>query len=309
MRLPRPWRRVLRFANFAGLLSAAVAAAALPAVLAERCGYTWSLLIWLMPVLLFGWSHCRREQGIWNTRPARRALACAAALTVVYATVAETCLAQYAFWFPNRAAVVGLQLPHFNLDSLGFDAVRTYPFEELLFYLIGPLAILFTYVWADGESRDPAARSGTVVDGRSIRGFLVWAGGSLVLCAAIWGATIAARNELMKPPPTGLPVHSGLILILGVAPTLSLYYVVQRTINWTAASFTLLVIVPLSAFYEAALGLPRGWWGYQSQAAIGICLDHERRLPLEAVMVWVESVFFMVFLLEAFREWRERAVN
>ena len=283
------------------LLAAIVAMVSVPAITAERYGYTWSLLIWLAPALLFAGALRRQTRGMPGACGMWTAIACTVALTTTYITAVETCLAQYAFWFPNREAVLGFYLPHFQLGRWQFDPVRAYPFEELLFYVVAVLAILLIYLWTDVQASGVATRSDTTVDKRRchhVPGRMACAQFAGVVA---WLLAIALRSHWNSIPTAGLPLQSGLILVLGIAPIIAMYPSVRKLVNWKAMGFTLAMVLPLSVFYEALLGLPRGWWAYHAQATLGIYLDQRRLVPLEAAVVWVAGVFFTVFILERFR--------
>jgi hypothetical protein len=84
---------------------------------------------------------------------------------------------------------------------------------------------------------------------------------------------------------------------------------VSDVVNWRAFSVTFLYLLVTSIVWEAFLALQRGWWWYQPRAMVGVWLDSlstepMRRLPLEAVLVWIAAPFSSVLTYEAIKAWQ-----
>ena len=99
-------------------------------------GYTWSLLLFIVPVaVLGGWFARRAElhfprQAFWRTL----------AVLVPLGFILDLAFGNAFFVFPNHGATLGLGIP-----AMG----GTVPIEEFVFYLTGFMAALMSYIWAD----------------------------------------------------------------------------------------------------------------------------------------------------------------
>jgi hypothetical protein len=75
-------------------------------------------------------------------------------------------------------------------------------------------------------------------------------------------------------------------------------------INWRALSLTLFFILLLSLMWEATLGLPYGWWGFQHRQMLGIYITAWSQLPVEEVLVWITVTYATVIVYEVVRRWK-----
>jgi hypothetical protein len=75
-------------------------------------------------------------------------------------------------------------------------------------------------------------------------------------------------------------------------------------INWRALSLTAVVILLISLLWEATLGVPYGWWGFQDGQMIGIRITAWSRLPVEEIFVWIAVTYSTAIVYETVRRWK-----
>ncbi|MCX7725556.1 MAG: hypothetical protein N2053_01775, partial [Chitinispirillaceae bacterium] len=109
--------------------------------------------------------------------------------------------------------------------------------------------------------------------------------------ALVWGGGIIISGCIIKRVinPNGLLIPGYFIFLAVVAyiPMFLFYRVTRNFVNWQAFTTSLLVTVLISIIWEVTLALPRGYWGYNKGAMIGIFISVWHDLPLEAVTVWI----------------------
>jgi hypothetical protein len=99
-------------------------------------GYTWSLLLFIVPIFVIGFWFLPAE----GVEIPRRAFWLTIAVLVPLGFGVDFFFAHRFFVFPNSGATLGIQAP-----ALG----RPVPVEEYVFYFTGFLCVLLTYVWLD----------------------------------------------------------------------------------------------------------------------------------------------------------------
>jgi hypothetical protein len=255
-----------------GLLALAVG----PALVATRLQYTWSLLIFVVPVV--GMARWLRTHTGAEWARLRNTLVRAVALLTPTGFCLNFCFADAFFVWPNPEAVLGITLPSLGLSGKSVAI----PVEEFCFYSLGFTAVLLTYVWSSKaffagarsnlkpRTSNPILRAGGIVGAVCVGGFLV--------------------QRLLNPSA----VLPGYLLYLALVPllgTLVLYPRVAHRVNSGALTFTLLATLAISIAWEASLAIPGGWWGYRSESMLGVNIRPWNDLPIEAVAVWVLVVF------------------
>ena len=99
-------------------------------------GYTWSLLLFIVPIGALGWWFASRldlkfpRKAFWRTLAVLTPLGFA--LDLLFGNAF--------FIFPNKAATLGWEIP-----ALG----GAIPIEEFVFYLAGFMLVLLSYIWCD----------------------------------------------------------------------------------------------------------------------------------------------------------------
>lgn len=249
----RPWRSV-------GLFLAVVFATFVPAIVAPSGGYTWSLLVFAVPSLLMASALSRRgllatiEQPLWR----------AWALLVPMGVALNFAFADDFFVYPDPQAIAGLTVPALDVGSI--DRAHPIPLEEFAFYALGFLAMLLGYAWCDAVLWPRTAQPTT-----GAPGWLEGVTAPLLLVGA--GVMVA----------DGTPSYWSYLSLVPLPVTLVGWPIVRGRLNVPAVVVTTAIVVIASIVWEAVLAVPRGWWGYQADAMLGV---HVLGLPLEAVIVW-----------------------
>jgi hypothetical protein len=257
MGFARP-RTVVGLAGLAAVETACFA----PAVAATARGYTWSLLVFAVPVAIAVAGFRFVDPATWPDR--RRRMLRSLAILVPMVSALDFMFAGRFFRFPEARATLGWTLP----DVAGHPV----PVEEYAFYVLGFAFMLLVY-----------------------EGF----------------AAVAVEDASPAPVPVavaGVPFVAGVAaFVSGRAPYLGYLLAAPATaamsgwarggIRAQALGWTIAVMLALSYTWEAALALPRGWWGYQEGALAGPWI---LGVPAEAVLVWVLAPITTAAVVEGF---------
>ncbi len=247
-------------------------------------GYTWSLLLFIVPIAVIGGWFLPQER----LRIPRRAFWLTLALLVPVGFGLDFFFANRFFVYLNPGATLGIHAP-----AIG----RAIPVEEYVFYFTGFLAVLLLYVWT-GEYwlaaySVPDPRTQSVKIGRllSFHPASLFAGLALVAAAIVY-------KRFFSPAPTGLPGYFIALVAGSTVPSMMLFPAVRNFIQWRALSLTLFMILLISLFWEATLAVPYGWWGYRPEEMIGVFIVAWARLPIEAVLVWISVTYTTAIVYE-----------
>ncbi len=253
-------------------------------------GYTWSLLLFIVPVIVIGCWLLPNER----VRVPRRAFWRTIWLLVPIGCGLDFFCAHRLFTFMNADATLGIRAP-----AIGGGV----PIEEYVFYLTGFLAVLLIYVWASEYWM--AAYNVPDYSGEAglLRRLLRFHPESLIAGLALLGAAILYK-KLRSPAPEGFPVYFAVLVLGGMVPSMILFPSVRKFINWRAFSLTIFMILLISMFWEATLAVPYGWWGYQQRAMMGLFIGAWAGLPIEAVLVWIAVTYGTTMVYEAMKIWQ-----
>ncbi len=257
-------------------------------------GYTWSLSLWIVPVLvLLPW--WLRQRDAADRRAAVSTVACLASLGALLDIVFGNSF----FTFPNHDANLALLTWGFDLRS--GEWVRSIPIEEYAFYVFGIAACLLIYLWSDRVWFGLYHRDTTLNRGRARpwAGALVGAG--LVLVASAW------KTFVLQAP--GFPAYFAFLVAFAFIPASALYPMVAHCINWRALSFTGVSMFLLSQIWEGSVAVTNGWWGYRAEAMIGIYVGAWGGVPIEEPFLWLLCPFTTIPVYHALRQrtWRASA--
>jgi len=253
-------------------------------------GYSWSLLLFVIPILVIGVWFLPSEQ----VQIPKRAFWRTIWILVPIGFGLDFFFAHRFFEFKNSGATVGIAAP-----AIGGGV----PVEEYIFYFTGFLAVLLIYVWLD----EYWLRNYNVSDykdaQRQIDRLLKLHPASLIvglvlIAIAIW------YKKLHSPSPQGFPGHFTVLVLGGVVPSASLFHTARRFINWRAFSLTIFMILLISLFWEATLAVPYQWWGYQQEEMIGISMGAWAGLPIEAVLAWIAVTYGTTIVYEIMKVWQ-----
>ncbi len=229
-------------------------------------GYTWSLLLFIIPIGALGW---------W------------------FACRPDLQFPRKAFW---RTLAVLTPLG-FLLDLL-FGNI-----EEFVFYLAGFMLVLLSYIWCDEywmaayNVRDYAATAENIP--RIVRFHFA----SVVLGILLIAAAILYRKSL-SGTPEGFPWYFIYLVCASLIPSAGFFHTAKPFINWRAFSFTFFLLLLISLLWEATLALPYGWWEYRPDTMMGLHIGAWSGLPIEAVFVWFAVTFTTVITYEVIKIWK-----
>jgi hypothetical protein len=253
-------------------------------------GYTWSLLLYVLPLVVLAFWFLRhphytfQKEAFWIT----------VGILVPLGVGLDLVFGTSFFTFENRDAVLGFEVP-----AVG----GRIPVEEFVFYTAGFIFVLLLYVWCDefwvGAYNVPDYAGESARVGRLLR-FDPW---SLVLGVALVASAVAYK-KLFAEDREGFPLYFTYLTAAAVVPSAGFYRVAGRFINWRAFSITFFFMLLLSLIWEATLAIPYGWWGDNGRMMTGIFLDAWTGLPLEAVVVWLAVTYTTVIVFEVVKVYR-----
>jgi hypothetical protein len=249
---------------------------------AERYAYTWSLLAFVLPLLLMVHWLRRHAPAAWADVAAHGPATLA--VLVPMGLALNLMLADVLFVYPQCRAVIGLRIE----VPIGADRVGV-PVEEYLFYVFGFSFILMSYVFFAHHSNAPNhTRKSPRAPSRTLK-FVFFSG-----CP-----TIAAALILRPDAGIGTPVYLQYLVVLPLALTMAFARRACRSLDRAGFACCAGFTIALSFVMEALLALPRGWWGYNPAMMCGI--DLMPGLPIEAVLVWVLSATATPIVFETIR--------
>jgi hypothetical protein len=253
-------------------------------------GYTWSLLLFIVPIVVIALWFLPAE----GVEIPRRAFWRTIAALVPIGFGLDFFFAQRFFVFPNAGATLGIGAP-----ALGAPV----PIEEYIFYFTGFLCVLLIYVWLDefwllaynvpdypGESKKIA------------RLFQFHTTSAIVAVVLILLAVV--YKKMFSSNPDGFPGYFTVLVLGGFVPAVSFFPTARPFINWRAFSLTLFIIVLVSLIWEATLAVPYQWWGFQPAQMLGLFIGAWARLPVEEVGVWIAVSYATVIVFEIFKLWQ-----
>lgn len=251
-------------------------------------GYTWSLLLFIVPVVVLGaWFASRPKlhfprQAFWRTL----------AVLVPLGFFLDLAFGNAFFIFPNHGATVRLGIP-----AIG----GTVPVEEFVFYFTGFMAALMSYIWADeywmSAYNVPDYREAARGIVRIVRFHYPSAlfGVALIAAAAVYKQTSAS--------PEGFPWYFTYLTLGALVPSTGFFHTARPFVNWRAFSFTFFLMLFISLLWEVTLALPYGWWGFRPRAMIGLNIGAWSGLPIEEPLVWMAVSYATVIVYEVIKIW------
>jgi hypothetical protein len=193
--------------------------------------------------------------------------------------------------FPNPYATLPWRAP-----AIGGGV----PVEEYVFYLTGFMAILLMYIWLDEYWL--TAYSVPVEARMNFERLLRFHAPSLVFAVVLIAAAIVYRRMFVSAE--GFPGYFVFLVVTALGPSAALLPAALPVVNWRAFALTSMVMLLISLLWEATLGLPYGWWGFQDGAMIGIFVTAWSRMPIEEVFLWIAVTYATVMVYEIVRRWQ-----
>jgi hypothetical protein len=255
-------------------------------------GYTWSLTLFLVPVLvLASWVSLRKENPIQ-----KKAFWITALLIASGGVVLDVFFGLTFFTFENREATLGLTFWGWSFSN-GWQKVI--PIEEIGFYFFGIVAVLLVYIWGDefwcgAYNVDDPLRKDHAME-RRIVSFHPW---SAALGVLIFFAGWLYKKYGAHPWHEGFPGYFLFLTALAITPSILFFRIANPFINWRAFSLAFLFILLVSLFWEAAIAVPYQWWGYQPRQMLGLLINGFFGLPVEAILLWIAVTWATVIVYE-----------
>ncbi|MBV8632710.1 MAG: hypothetical protein JOZ83_17420 [Silvibacterium sp.] len=253
-------------------------------------GYTVSLLLFILPILVIAFWFIPREE----IKISRKAFWWTIALLFPLGAVLDFLFAARFFVFPNPGATLGLNAP-----ALG----HWVPIEEYIFYFTGFIAVLLLYIWLDEYWLSAYTVPGSAQERAVFDGLLRFHPLSLLLAAALIVFAFAYRR-IFAPALPGIPGYFLFLVIVALLPSSVLFPSARSFINWRALSLTMFMILLVSLLWEVTLALPYGWWNFQDSAMLGLRITAWARLPIEEVFVWIAVTWATVIVYENVKRWQ-----
>ncbi len=254
-----------------------------------RLNYFTSLTMWLIPILYLWPTFAMLTAN--GTGRRRRALLATVALIVGLGVVLDFVIGFLTLRFPGcsdpNVAPTGRYL-------LCLPAVNgRIPIEELLFYAMGPVAMVLVYACADERWLGKYNPPDDLVDLKLIQ---------VSPRIAVVGAAGAVAALILWRINGTFPTYFAFLVAGAVLPAMFLYRSIGGLTNWPAFAVTTLYVILTSVIWEATLAIPRSWWGYEPSGMIGATIAAWSRgesiFPIEAAVVWLFAPFASVLTYE-----------
>ncbi len=254
-------------------------------------GYTWSLLLFIAPLLVIAFWHYRHREHHFHVR----SLIWAAALVAIAGFALDVVFGASFLTFENVGATIGLRLP--AVDLAHFTLIKGYlPIEEFGFYVLGGLFVVGFYSWIDADWIHEASRADyrerAQAQTHLVQLNLIAAG----VLMAVWVVGVIYKS--VHDGHFGIPGYFTFLTFVPLLPACLLLECVSEFVNWTAFAFTCVTVLLISMLWEATLAIPYQWWGYQSPRMLGIMVTAWWGLPIEAVIVWIVVTFDAIIAFE-----------
>jgi hypothetical protein len=254
---------------------------------AGRLTYFTSLVFWGLPILyLWPVFNMLTAEG---TGRRRRALRSAAGTIVVLGIVLDFVLGFLTLRFPGCSEPPGTGPYLWCLP-----AVRgRIPVEELLFYAMGPVAIVLVYACADERWLSRYNPKDNLLDVK-----LIQLSPRLMIVAAAAGLAALVLWRVNG----NFPTYFTFIAAGAILPAMFLYRAIGDLTNWPAFAVTMLYVIVTSLIWEVTLAIPRQWWGYEPSGMMGVTIGAWSRgdaiFPVEAAIVWLGAPFSSILTYE-----------
>jgi hypothetical protein len=254
---------------------------------AGRLTYFTSLVMWGIPILyLLPVFQTITADGAGRRR---RALRWTAGTIVVLGVVLDFVLGFLTLRFPGCSGPASPGPYVWCLPAVG----GRIPVEEVLFYAMGPVAMVLVYACADElwlSKYNPSD------DLRDLK--LIQLSPGLAIVAAV--ATVTAL--LLWRVNGTFPTYFAFLAAGALLPAMFLYRAVGNLTNWPALAVTVLYVIVTSLVWEVTLAIPRQWWGYEPSGMIGVTIAAWSRgdaiFPVEAAAVWLFAPFSSILTYE-----------
>jgi hypothetical protein len=256
---------------------------------AARLTYFTSLTMWLIPILYLWPTFTMLTAN--GTGRRRRALRWTVVTIVGLGVVLDFVLGFLILRFPGctdpAVAPTGRYL-------LCLPAVRgRIPIEELLFYAMGPVAMVLVYACADERWLSRYNPPDDLIHLKLIQ---------VSPRLAATGAVAAVAAVILWRVNGTFPAYFAFLAAGAVLPAMFLCRSIGALTNWPAFAITTFYLLLTSVIWEVTLAIPRLWWGYEPSGMVGVTIvawsRGEAIFPIEAAVVWIFAPFASVLTYE-----------
>jgi hypothetical protein len=252
-----------------------------------RLTYFTSLAFWGIPILYL-WPVFNLITAEGSGRR-RRALRWTAGAIVTLGIVLDFVFGHLTLRFPGCDALPGDGPYLWCLPALGGRV----PIEELLFYAMGPVAMVLVYACADERWLSRYNPEDDLLDLTLIQlspRLLIVAAGAAVTALVLWRVNGT------------FPTYFAFLAAGAIVPAMFLYRTIGNLTNWPAFAVTTLYVLVTSVIWEVTLAIPRQWWSYEPSGMVGLTIAAWSRgdaiFPVEAATVWLFAPFSSILTYE-----------
>ena len=256
--------------------------------------YFKSLFFWLVPVIVL-LPRLYHETDAGGRR--RRAFWYTVAFIFLSGCFLDFILGQWILAFDQAQGVYIYRIPSWG---------QGVPIEEVFFYLLGGMAIVLVYFWADEYWMKAynvrQRRWNQEIFGENYRLVQISRIGiAVALAMIVFGIIVKSWLGHSAWPP---PYYYTFLVLAALVPAVIIYRGVEKVVNWRAFSFTCLYVLVTSCIWEVTLGIARKWWWYQPPPAVmgwyipAFGHSPERPYPMEALLVWLVVSFDTILAYE-----------
>ena len=260
-----------------------------PALSPSPYGYTWSLLLFVVPSVVIGaWVLAMRRGA-----PEKRAFWLSVGILLPLWLCLDIFFGLTFFTFPNT----GASIAHFWGYQFGAGWRQLIPVEEIAFYAFGFIAMLLVYIW--GDAYFLAAYSSTrATTPEETRRLVSFHPRSALVGVVLIAMAFAYKRWGPHAYHDGIPGYFIFLTLGSILPSVMFYRIARPFINFRALALTGFFMGLVSLFWEAAIGIPYQWWDYRRDQMVGIFIGPLTGLPIEEVILWVSAAWCTVIVYE-----------
>ncbi len=260
-----------------------------PAFEASPYGYTVSLLLFIVPILVIGVWLVPQER----IRISKRSFVRTIAILFPLGAGLDFFFANSFFTFLNPGATLRITAPALHGGV---------PIEEYIFYFTGFVSVLLLYIWLDEYWLAAYAVPSDARERSEFDRLLRFHWPSMLWAILLIAAAILYKKFVVHQP--GFPAYFAFLVAGALGPSAALLPSAMPVINWRALSLTLFLLLLTSLLWEVTLALPYGWWDFQDHALIGLRITAWSGLPIEEVFVWIGVTYATIIVYEIVRGWQ-----
>jgi lycopene cyclase domain-containing protein len=257
---------------------------------ASPYGYTLSILLFIVPILVIAFWFVPQE----HIKIEKKSFWWTIGLLFPIGAGLDFFFARYFFVFPNPGATLGIKAP-----ALGAPV----PIEEYAFYLTGFLCVLLLYIWLDQYWLAAYNVDTESAQRKQFHRLLKPHPESIVLAIVLVAAAILYKKHF-SPFSLGFPGYFIFLVLTGLVPSSALLPSARPVINWRAFSLAAFFVLLISLIWEATLAIPYGWWNFRDEQMLGVRITAWGQLPIEEVCLWIAVTYATVIVYETVKCWQ-----